>query len=804
MNRKMIVALFLAAALVPFAPSGVASHTGMYSRTPVEHDDQGRSIEPDFANTAVFGPLVVNKVIDANNDGVATADGALGVAPGAKLAPGCTDDTGRRPSGACGLWTIGAGTPAGATVTVVPPGVAGVQGMGGNAAPGAFTPTKATKVRFLDTIWHFQQNSAGSTYIELNRKVDDSGLRPVLASIDSNLAGDFILGPNAVWAWYGQWQDKNGNGVIDSLYDAPALTFPPAPAGDEFIWYGNCRQFPDAPAPGSIGKFCNLDTEAATGGQTRMLGFMFPGNHHSFCGGFVDPLFLSCGNFPADIPGRQVIHFVGAVGAGPPCAGAVGAFCAGGDLRGFDNFDETTLGDPLLGPQNSVAFDQEFNDRTGEPRRDVRQWVYGLGWTTYFYDQSIANSLVSVTAVGCAADQTSPNKVQLGTCRSTDVDSFRTFSPTVESALSGLIKPAARSNWVFVRDSYIPMATTMDGLQNGKASDLTPVTGPLDDRAQNPGYGREPNDALDSFPAASRNAACADSKARFQGWCNNYNAHKTAPNAFGDLIPVRALIINRPVGAGGGCVLCVAGTFLTTGYQGEAPAGSPAPVLRAEGDYRNTLGPGQYIWAASFGQWQDKSQVWEESFLNLATQSTVTNTYTRAADGWVGNIVNATGTWYYRGYTDEACTTDQGAGMKTYGTCHPYLDGAISTPQQMGAGTPLHGEWSGRCDGINGGGIVLTPVDGVWSVPVIVFRNHQNGIDALALESSLISKVQDLTGTSGPIVLNAACSSGSSPGLLAVADLLILPAGNAGETLRSSITVKVGTQTVTDVDTYYG
>lgn len=420
-----------------------AGHLGPYYYMPTEHDDQGSVVEPDFARTSVLGPMVTNKVVDADLDGYAVADDALprpfpGL--GQVIAPGCTDDAGRRPNGLCGLWTSGAGTPTGAAVRLLPSGMAGVRGMGGDAAPGAFTPTKADRVRFLDARVTLSGAPYGP-YLDVNRKLDE-GAR--LATLGGHR--DVAVGPSAFWAWYGLWQDRNGNGVVD-VHEGN----PPGPANTEFVWFGNCT--PDAPHTEIW--WCRDDVEKVAGGRTRMWGYLFPGNHHGGCGGHYEPTF-GCGPHPADLPGRQVIHVLGQRGV-PVCVpGTIpGMFCPGPG-EDLDEAGERWWGDPLLDDQGSVAPDQEYEDRTSDPFVTSRVWRYGIGFPVWMYDQSLLVTLVHTTVVGCAASG-GANRLDLPTCRFADVDVYEAVHPGLEQLLAAQVKPVARATWLSVRDGGLPL-----------------------------------------------------------------------------------------------------------------------------------------------------------------------------------------------------------------------------------------------------------------------------------------------------------------------------------------------------------
>jgi hypothetical protein len=811
MRLPRFAALLLATLVL--APAGAATTSmGPYARDPVAHDDLGSVAEPDRRTTSVLGVALANRVVDHDLDGVASPDGVFGLR--GPLAPGCTDDTGRQPAGACGLHSSGAGSWVGVNLGLLRPGLAGTSGMTGSAAPGSFTPTKATQVRFLDARITTQLPWGSGGYYDVNRRLAESGTSAALAGLDPALAGPFATGSAGAWAWYGTWQDKNGNGVIDHLADLgehdeddPSWQ---VPAGEEFRWSGNCLDFDGGFRPASVAKgYCALDREAAQGATTRMVAWLYPGNHHATCGGALDPLHVTCPLVPADAPGRQGLHLLAAAGA-PVCGTLVGLACDPRQ-RDLDAADAAWGGDPLLGPQGSVAYDQEYRDWTGDHSLLLRHWSLGSGQPLYLYDQGLLATLLHVTAVGCREDPSRPQRVDPASCRFVDVDAYGGASPVLADLLDGTVRPAGRANWVALRGDALAAGAGADAWIRSSAADPAPTLGPLDDAAVDPGLAREPNDPGDAYPAAQRGTG-PDPETQFHGWYNNYAAHRAAPRAFGDLVPQRALVVHRPVGVLGGCVLCTAGMALESPYAGEAPG---TVALRAPGDHRPTLGPGQYIFTGVFGTWHDRPQSWTEAFLDASCSVVPTSDLgtcgggsglVRAAqrtappDGWVGNVVNSTGAYAYRGYGPQECTTDQGPGAKPYAHCHPYHHGTLRNPQGYAPGAPAHGEWVGRCDKVAGRAVEVRPLDGTWSVPVFVWRHHLDGIDPLDLHG-----VQDFTGTTGPIRLEAMCATGAQEqGLVRVLDLLVLPLGNAGETLTTTITVHTGSEAVRDTDTYAG
>jgi hypothetical protein len=819
---SLAVALVLAGTVL--VPAASATHLSAYRYYPTEHDDMGRVAEPDLASTSVLGSLVANCIVDFTpNDVGCVPDGALGPAgaQAAHVAPGCTDDTGRRPSGTCGIYTVGAGD--GNTGEIIPPKVAGVQGMSGVKAPGRVTPTKDTVVRILDSQTQLQMNppAGGSKYLDINRKLDDSGLRAALGGLDPSFRSQVLTpGGNALWAWYGTWQDKNGNGVIDHQEG----DLPPMGSGvavdNEFVWIGKCIQFNGQPAP--VGQaYCRNET-GPNGALLKMPVWVYPGNHHAYCGFGVAQ---TCGFAPADFPLRQVWNTL-----------LVGY----SDVNDPDEDDEAFTGDSLLGPQNSVAMDQEMGDRTGEPQITGRHWVYGNGWATFLYDQSLVVSTVVVTGVTFGTPDTArATTYDLNQLTSRDVDQYKTFSPVAESLLQGTVKPAARANWVFVRDAYI--SGTDDLGQGVPSTRLTydecdpnlnfcagtnsaRTLGSFNDQTDDPGWAKEPNHALDRFPGAVR-AVCTANDAEagsaafrtHQGMCNSYAGHNGQWQAYMDVRQAPAiyqqLAWRNPIGQQ--CIFCT-----TSGPSGTV---DPGPgYIRGPGEYTRVLVPGSHVFFGYVGAWRDMPQFHEENTLdvlatlqNLAvTQKTLR--YTVAPDTWLGDIVNTTGAEREDGFLPVPCSINGVAGaLKEWAQCHPYLDGNRGYAQSLDEDFDTGGEFDG---GETGGGtgnqgtweVVVAPVGGCWTVPTFVWRQFDTWLigDTGAIE--------DYSGRCLPIVMNMGLAGDGGPGIegnnLVTKDLLVLPQGNMGLGVTTTVTgILTATdpgkglnirQAITDVDHY--
>jgi hypothetical protein len=823
MNWRIILAVGLACTMA-IPATAVASHMGAYQTIPTEHDDQGSSSEPDRECTTVLTPgpppvLLCNRVIDSNNDYVAEPDANFDHLK--VLAPGCTDDNGaRQTNGLCGLWNVGAGTGTTGAESILP---RHTQGIAHGSGPG-LTGAGAVTLRFLDSRVDVQITSAGSNYINVNKKLEDNGVTAALRQVNPQLGNRLITGPASIWAWYGTWSDRNGNGVIDHL--APPGAVGTVYPDNEFVWGGSCLRFGGNP-DGSTAH-CQLDPT-----WSAMNGFEFPGNHHAFCGGLLianpTTIGIECANTPADLPGHQVLGFIdtlfipvlGGPGNGPFLSGCMTPWFTDPDLgcaidpRKLDEIDEVAYGDPLLGPQGSVKPDMNYDERAGDLNINTRQYVFGLGWPSWHYDNSVVTRTTWVTTVGCATDQSSPNTVNLGTCKFVDVDKYDTWNVQLNDLLGGTVKPTARTGWVLVRDDLTVFQQTLAGAANNRIvyeAEQGPLQGQVDDQLFNPGFSREPNTAGDSYPGASFGSTCASDLARHNGWCNSYSGYKTGFHAWTDQQAFHSDYWSFPLAvlSGTQCVLCVAGAVTNV-----------LPVLNLHaGDanvYDRTMSPGGYNFLGVLGLWKDRPQTYTETFIDLTTLQERNDVYTRAADGWTGNLINATGAFNYRGYVDESCTTEDGAGTHSYAQCHPYLDGNIQDPQQAGALDS--GEWLGRCRTTNvvtnsGANIVTTlHVSGDWQFPVVVFRNHES---QYTLQNSGDGGNEDLLAhlvvwpaNGGDITIIGGCRVpvADQSGFYVSIDMIYLPLGNQGQDMTVTTTAQVlldggAVETVVDKDSY--
>jgi hypothetical protein len=392
--------LLLAPAILVLSPPAFAGPMTSYNTLPSEHDDQGRSSEPDLQATQVLGPVTRNCVLYSSDSGFprCVRDDLLPPAPpgrSAELAPGCTDDAGRQVSGRCGLWTLGGS-------------LLGTPGMSGSAAPGRFSATKATQFRFLDVHMDQQDPATGSRF-ELNAKLGDGGGFAALATVSPDHGSPFVAGPTSVWAWYGNWTDKNGNGVIDHLSCGNDCVTP----ANEFVWAGQCRDHLGAVNPSAIAKgYCKVPF----GGPIRIVGWAYPGGHNAFQTPDAPLLASTC------------------TGAGTPavqCTDPVGK----------------TQGDTLLENPGVTTPDWFFPDRSGDPDPQLRGWHLTEAYPVYYYDHSVITTLITVGIVNPGSATGTPYYPSAG--QHIDVDRYTTWAPAFEKFLNTFVKPTMRTTWCF-------------------------------------------------------------------------------------------------------------------------------------------------------------------------------------------------------------------------------------------------------------------------------------------------------------------------------------------------------------------
>lgn len=218
----------------------------LYFANPVEHDEQGHGFEPDGQPG--------NCVADVKDDDRCELDAQLPGPVGRHIVPGCWDDAGRQPSGLCAMWSTGTGgnvvlpganadVPGGGAIPLTPPldfgfiGLApdfmGIQGMNGAAAPGRLSPTKDTIVRMFDL--RALQGARGLAAIDAQTPLEDSGAASLnRGALGSGAGGPVAAGDITLVAYFGDWKDLNGNGVIDEHGDSTGRI----DGQNEFVWVG--------------------------------------------------------------------------------------------------------------------------------------------------------------------------------------------------------------------------------------------------------------------------------------------------------------------------------------------------------------------------------------------------------------------------------------------------------------------------------------------------------------------------------------------------------------------------------------
>jgi hypothetical protein len=476
----------------------------------------------------------------------------------------------------------------------------------------------------------------------------------------------------------------------------------------------------------------------------------------------------------------------------------------GSNPEALDQDAGQSYGDPLLENPAIALPDFYFDDRSGEPDIEARQWFADQGQPMYFYDGSLLSTLIFVDVEG-APFAASYTGIDLTRAHYVDVDIDRAWSPATDALLNTVLKPTLRTAWVTsLREQTVATMNTVSSVPRGQATDLSPTLGPVVGSVADPGYAHEPNDPLDRYPAAVYQAA---GPRTHEGFTNDYSGYALQPRGWLDAQPVRIMTDNvawqLPEPSGdvlSQCLVCNGGPGLTS-------ATSILNGPRAAGDDQRGLDPGVWDWVGHVGLWYDRAQRWIEESVGVDTGGLSFHfvPFTAPPDGWVGNVVNATGAYLYRGYANETCSVHGPAALHYYAWCHPTKDGMLDDPSDYGAASL---EWSGQCvSGQNVESVTLVPRGNAWTVPVLVWRNFETD------PPTQTTDIEDWTGRAddpgtpqneAALTLHLACKDVLA-GTFRGADFLILPEGNMGlditATTQGSVQRLDGVRdAITDVD----
>lgn len=119
------------------------------------------------------------------------------------------------------------------------------------------------------------------------------------------------------------------------------------------------------------------------------------------------------------------------------------------------------------------------------------------------------------------------------------------------------------------------------------------------------------------------------------------------------------------------------------------------------------------------------------------------------------------------------------------------MEGAPPEPLPPGQYVFLGRVEGASCMAVQASPVRLEPASGVWSVPVLVWRDHAQVGPGLPV-------LEDHTGRSGPLLLATECHGP----VVESRDLLLLPMGNLALPVTARASVTAGAQVATDVDAY--
>jgi hypothetical protein len=863
MNWRIILAVGIAA-FVALPSAAFASHMGQYILYPVAHDAEGTVYEPDGASTSVLGPTVTNCVVDLPLGGGFShkcGDDALKTGLGELIAPGCTGDDGAggpiaRESGQCGIWTVGLRPN---SVAVIPPGTVPApiseQGMGAGKFPGRYSGTVAFLDGAIDSDLTQNPGTGGPTnMVGLNRILREQGV------------GNWVIpGDSMLWAWMGQWTDLNGNGVVDACF----ATCTAGAEVNEFVWWGNCLAF--GPAPNAVFAVTNgycaqdpnpniqgsreCDIAAGEEGPCANAGmsfWIFPGNHNP--------------GMATDTPGEQIVDFALRLGdcSTPPTCDDDSTGC-----------EDVCSGDSFLDIQDYVTPDGlGMDDRSGDNGAanvgddTARHWAGDLGNVqTHYGDDGFLETEIIVYGYNCAVG--TPNALDLGTaagtdggCTFLDVDIYPTANSDAEAALVGTgddypnggLKGQLRATWLLVRDGLgvpntLPISNLEESVVNGQDVYLAtqgPAQGGADDIAIDPGFSREPNQGTRSYvDAAGVSHSVTESflgtvhgdcsglppgdpragsdEAEHRGFCNTGpgglgSAYSAWTGSVGrgwvDAQPLRHAFVGAPITVSPPCLYCFFGfPFVGIGASAEQPEGFAGANA---GEHTRTLGPGQYLFQANRGTWQDGTYTNDESLFPDPVGTTIAS---YGPDNWVNGVARTTGQWHYRNFLPVTCTTEKDAAgassVHEAAECNPYLDGNVDNPQDYAIGIAAGGEFDGTLQfACAGSQFNLAPADGVLDTQIVVVRNYAQGIGPLLPNVGGGIPVIETYGPGAvdPLISGVTCTLGA----FLTSDELVWAQGNFGDDIVTFVTHEVplsvdlngdgnpDSDSITDVDFYAG
>ncbi len=452
--------------------------------------------------------------------------------------------------------------------------------------------------------------------------------RPI--TLDLGLGG--AAGAGIFNAWFGTFHDRNGNGVVDDLGQSSPATSPNP--RNEFKWAGD--QCGADEGVRHRGECRNVNQN-----MTRYAYLTECVDWHWHAGGW-----LGSGSYHCHRYEQRVVEY------------------------------KTYEGGPLsvdvwtIPPSNPASTDLRvphpipdftLSDHSGESDNLRRGWFQRAGASPILhYDDSVLTTLTTVAIVH-VVDRFDWD----GGIRYVDVDHYVTAGGW-DGVFTGFAYPTVANLADFASDRVSTLNEEAAQPCSSRSLDVSDrdACGTAVALAHH-GFSHEPNTPNDAYPGARYLAVgCPDDAwMRHRGACNDYTGYAT-PRLFADA----QFFVPAAWTASGALA---SHTFAPPADGNVLAPGNPA------------LPPGLVAFRARVGLWQDLPHTVVEERLNLTTLAPERSTYALPADGWIGNVVETTGTWESKGYNNsldaERCQIPRLAPDERhpYAWCHPDLDGAI-------------------------------------------------------------------------------------------------------------------------------
>ncbi|MBI4394305.1 MAG: hypothetical protein HY556_11020 [Euryarchaeota archaeon] len=416
--------------------------------------------------------------------------------------------------------------------------------------------------KFLDAVIYYAAGPAGP-YVHAN----------AYWRLLSGSTAQFIYpGANGLMAWFGDFDDLDGDDVIDETCPSePGYD----PATDEFHWRG-----------------------AASNEKNRyeLAAWIVPGNHTGFLADWPDA-YAWPGFVVYDDPDDQSPQDPDQLTTRDP-TGETAQSDNGGEgsrnERSDFSLDDRSNGNAAGGTDTTFP--------AGCPGNTM--WVGGNGFATVFADNAMLRETVVVVAAfadGVGRDPFIEQQYDIAQAIFVDVDAYDSVNPTVADLYEGLSEDSrgaiASANEDWCVDTCAAVKPLMDVVLPAREGEVKPAPEVVNKAL--PPAEHEPNHPDDAYSGAiyggdAFSGSCSsDSIAQPRGACNLYNVFQTDWRLWLDVQAYSAVCACRP---------------FTGGAYGPVFIGDNVPSAKAGRHTDKTMTPGHlYDFRGNLGQWFDKN-----------------------------------------------------------------------------------------------------------------------------------------------------------------------------------------------------